>query len=216
MLRLIRLAATSLLVVVLVGWGLAWFAARDPDGLAGRLLARVGSAVGLEANSGAASIGGPFQLVDSTGRTVSDQDFRGHWMVVYFGYTFCPDVCPTELQTISAALDQLGPAGAAVVPIFITIDPARDTPKAMGQYVKLFDDRLVGLTGSAEQIADVAGRYRVYYAKVTPKGSSAYLMDHSSFIYLVGPDGRFRALIRNGLTADALAQTIEKNIHSSG
>jgi protein SCO1/2 len=216
MLRLIRLAATSLLVIVLIGWGLAWFAARDPDGLAGRLLARASSAIGLQADTGAASIGGPFQLVDPAGKTVSDQDFRGHWMLVYFGYTFCPDVCPTELQTISAALDQLGPAGAAIVPIFITIDPARDTPKAMGQYVKLFDDRLVGLTGSAEQIADVAGRYRVYYAKVTPKGSSSYLMDHSSFIYLVGPDGRFRALIRSGLTADALAQTIEKNIHPSG
>lgn len=216
MLRVIRFAATSLLVLVLVGWGLAWFAARDPDGLAGRTLARVSSAIGLGGDTAAASIGGPFQLVDSTGKTVTDQDYRGHWMLIYFGYTFCPDVCPTELQTISAALDQLGKAGSGIVPIFITVDPARDTPKTMGQYVKLFDDRLIGLTGSAQQIADVAGRYRVYYAKVTPKGSSSYLMDHSSFIYLIGPDGRFRALIRSGLTADALAQTIEKTIRPAG
>jgi protein SCO1 len=216
MLRIIRLAATALLVMVLIGWGLAWFAARDPDGPPAKLLAAVSSLVGLERGTSSVPIGGPFSLVDTKGQAVTDQTYRGRWMLVYFGYSFCPDVCPTELQNISNALDQLGPEADKIVPIFITIDPERDTPAALAQYVKLFDDRLVGLTGSASQIADVARDYRVYYAKVTPKGASSYLMDHSSFLYLMGPDGKFRALLRNGLGPDELAKAINKYIHPSG
>ncbi len=216
MLRIIRFAATGLLVVVLIGWGVAWVAGQNPKGSAAQLLARASAALGLERSPGSVSVGGPFSLTDSNGKAVTDRDYRGRWMLVYFGYTFCPDVCPTELQTISAALDQIGPDASKVVPIFITIDPDRDSPAALAQYVKLFDDRLVGLTGSTEQIAKVAKDYRVYYAKVTPKGASAYLMDHSSFIYLMGPDGTFRALMRNGMTADELAQAVEKRIRESG
>src|SRR6185437_773362 len=132
------------------------------------------------------AIGGPFTLVDQSGKRVTQADFRGRWMLVYFGYTFCPDVCPTELQTIAGALDKLGPDAASIAPLFITIDPARDTPAILADYVKLFDNRLIGLTGSAKEIDDVAREYRVYYAKVTQNSGGSYLMDHSSFAYLMG------------------------------
>jgi protein SCO1/2 len=123
-------------------------------------------------------------------------------------------VCPTELQAVSAALDRLGPDAAKIAPLFVTIDPDRDTPRVMADYVKLFDPRLIGLTGSPGQIHDIAAAYRVYYAKVTPKGATEYLMDHSSFLYLMGPDGTFRALLRPGGTAEDLAAAIESRLHS--
>jgi cytochrome oxidase Cu insertion factor (SCO1/SenC/PrrC family) len=165
--------------------------------------------------SAAVSVGGPFALTDDQGKAVTDQTYRGRWMLVYFGYTFCPDVCPTELQTIAGALDKLGPEAKSVVPLFITIDPERDTPAALANYVKLFDDRLIGLTGTPEQISTVARAYRVYYAKVTPKDSTTYLMDHSSFVYLVGPDGKLRALFRPGESAQELADGIRARMATS-
>jgi protein SCO1 len=165
--------------------------------------------------SAAVAVGGPFSLLDDHGQPVTDQTWRGRWMLVYFGYTFCPDVCPTELQTIAAALEKLGPQAKAVVPLFITIDPERDTPAALANYVKLFDDRLIGLTGSPDQIASVARAYRVYYAKVTPKDSISYLMDHSSFIYLMGPDGKLRSLFRPGESAQELADGIRARMATS-
>jgi cytochrome oxidase Cu insertion factor (SCO1/SenC/PrrC family) len=221
MLRIIRWTATGLLVLVLIGWGATWMASRDPQGPAARGLQHLAAAVGLQpASTGGVAaglnLGGPFTLVDSAGKPVTDKDFRGKWMLVYFGYTFCPDVCPTELQTIASALDSLGPTAANLVPIFITVDPQRDTPSAMGQYTKLFDPRLIGLTGTPDQIADVTRAYRVYYAKVTPKGATTYLMDHSSFAYLMAPDGSFRALLRPGLSADEMTEQLQKQLtHSS-
>ncbi|MDR3523619.1 MAG: SCO family protein [Acetobacteraceae bacterium] len=164
---------------------------------------------------GGVAIGGHFDLVGADGKPVTDADFRGKVMLVYFGYTFCPDVCPTELQTIAASLAQLGDQAAKVAPIFITIDPERDTPQAMGEYVKLFDGRIVGLTGSAEQIASVAKAYRVYYAKADAKGASTYLMDHSSFIYVMGPDGGFRSLIKPGAQAADVAQALRAQLPHS-
>ena len=110
--------------------------------------------------SGKALIGGPFTLVDQTGKTVTDQDFRGRYMLVFFGFTHCPDICPAELQVMSAALDELGPKADEVVPVFITLDPERDTQAAMGAYVKNFGSRFVGLTGSPEQIAAAAKAYQ--------------------------------------------------------
>jgi protein SCO1/2 len=135
---------------------------------------------------------------------------------VYFGYTYCPDVCPTELQTVVAALDQLGPLAERIVPVFITIDPERDTPAALAEYVKLFDERLVGLTGSRDQIAAAARAYRVYYARANSKDTTAYLMDHSSFIYLIGPDGSFRALYRQGMSAPDLADALKARLSAGG
>ena len=141
-------------------------------------------------------VGGAFTLVNGQGQTVTDRTFRGKYMLVYFGYTHCPDVCPTTLSDVAAALRQLGPKAARIVPVFITVDPARDTPAVMARYTALFSARIVGLTGSAAQIAQVAGEYHVYYAKhVTGPGPDDYSMDHSSVLYLMGPDGQFIAPI---------------------
>ena len=142
--------------------------------------------------SGIALVGGPFSLVDQNGKRVTEKDFLGKYMLVFFGYTFCPDVCPTELQVMSAALDQLGPEADRIEPIFVSIDPARDTPEVLKAYVANFGPRLVGLTGTPEEVAAIAKAYRVFYAKAGNSSSTAdYLMDHSSIIYLMGPDGRF-------------------------
>jgi cytochrome oxidase Cu insertion factor (SCO1/SenC/PrrC family) len=192
MLRSIRWAAYGLIALLVLGWGAAWL---RPDLMHG-----------LMGGNGSVTVGGPFALIDTDGKPVTDQTYRGKWMLVYFGYTFCPDVCPTELQAVANALDLLGPDAAKIVPLFITIDPARDTRTAMADYVKLFSPRLIGLTGTEAQIAQVARAYRVYYAKVQPKTQEAYLMDHSSFLYLMGPDGAFRAIFHPGLGGDELAK----------
>ena len=120
------------------------------------------------------------------------------------------------MQTIAAALESLGPQAAQVVPIFITVDPERDIQARLADYVKLFDDRLVGLTGTPQQIAAVARAFRVYYAKVTPKDSATYLMDHTSFVYLMGPDGTLRALFRPGTSAQELAEAIRARLPAAG
>ena len=202
MLRSIRWIAFGLIAAILAGWGVVWLRQSGIDG------------VGM-ATPGGVVVGGPFALTDTKGAAVTDTTYRGRWMLVYFGYTFCPDVCPTELQTVAAALDRLGPRAASVAPLFITIDPERDTVAILADYVKLFDDRLVGLTGTSAQIDAAARAYRVYYAKTTPKDSTSYLMDHSSFLYLMGPDGRFRALFRPGTTAQELADAILARIGAS-
>lgn len=158
-------------------------------------------------------IGGTFALVDHHGQRVTDQDLHGSWSLLYFGYTSCPDVCPTELQTMAAALGLLSPNLAARVrPIFATIDPERDTPERLASYVALFDPRLVGLTGSPEAVAQAARAFRVYYARSRVEGSTEYLMDHSSFIYLLDPEGVVRALFRAGTTAEDLAAALRRRL----
>ena len=138
-----------------------------------------------------AKIGGPFQLVDTrSGKTVTDQDFKGKWLLVYFGYTHCPDACPTALNDLSLALDKLGEKRQAMAPLFITIDPERDTADVMKDYVASFAPDIVGLTGSTDQIAQAEKEYRVYAAK-HPTKDGGYDMDHSSIIYVLDPSGRF-------------------------
>lgn len=160
---------------------------------------------------GRALVGGPFSLVDQTGKRVTDQDFRGRYMLIYFGYTYCPDVCPASLQVISAALDRIGPDAGNVTPIFITIDPARDTPAKIGEYVKSFHPGFVGLTGSASEIAAVLKAYRVYANKVPDeKEPSAYTMDHSSVVYLMGPDGDLVTFMADSTKVDTLATQLRK------
>ncbi len=157
-------------------------------------------------------IGGPFTLIDGSGQTVTDRTFRGRFMLVYFGYTFCPDVCPTTLTTVAAALDRLGPQADQVQPLFITVDPARDTPKVMHEYTAAFSPRILGLTGSEQQIGAVARGYRVYFASHAAAGTSDYTVDHSSILYLMGPDGRFVAPLRTDQSAGALAAEIRKDM----
>jgi protein SCO1/2 len=153
--------------------------------------------------------GGPFSLVDGSGATITDQTFRGRWELVFFGYTYCPDLCPTTLGTIGDALNELGPLAAQVQPIFITVDPQRDTPKVIGDYVRNFDPRIVGLTGSAEAIAAVAKEYKVYYAvHKTGDGPDDYLMDHSGFVYLMNPEGRFARVLSGDISGKAMADKL--------
>lgn len=158
--------------------------------------------------SGAALIGGPFTLTDQDGRTRADDEFRDKLMLVYFGYTFCPDLCPTELQTMSDALDRLGDKAAAVQPIFVTVDPERDTVPVMKQYVSHFHPRLIGLTGTDAAVAAAAKAYRAYYAKAPIKDGGDYLMDHSGFVYLMGRDGRYLTHFNPQTTADQMADQL--------
>lgn len=158
---------------------------------------------------GQVTIGGPFTLVNQDGKTVTDKDFRGRYMLVYFGYTFCPDVCPTSLATIADALDMIGKKADKVVPILITIDPERDTPAALKAYVPNFYPRLVGLSGSAAQIKAVAKEYRVYYARVDSESKDGnYLMDHSAITYLMGPDGKYVTHFSHGVKAEDMAKKL--------
>lgn len=146
----------------------------------------------LPEGTGVALIGGPFTLTDHNGRKVSEKDFLGRYMLVFFGFTFCPDICPTELQVMTKALDAMGADGEKIQPVFVSIDPDRDTPEVLKAYVENFGPRLTGLTGTAKEIAAIAKAYRVYYAKSGDRTSpGTYLMDHSSLIYLMGPDGGF-------------------------
>ena len=173
-------------------------------GLAGwALFDRAGSASGSE-------IGGAFSLVDKDARPVTDRDLRGRYALLYFGYTFCPDVCPTTLNTVAAAVDLLGPAATRLTPVFITIDPRRDTPKVVGDYVAAFSPRLLGLTGTAEQVAAVTAAYRVYAAPHrTGPGPNDYTMDHTSLLYLMAPNGRFVTPVRADQTPAAMAAELK-------
>lgn len=217
MMRTIRLFA--LILVALLGgvWAYAWVTRAPGEGLGEAFASRLGllfgaqmpvpAAGGIQLPQGMA-LGGPFSLVDQTGRTVTERDYAGRWSLVYFGYSFCPDVCPTELGTMAAAVDALGPAGEQVVPIFITVDPQRDTPTHLADYVSRFHPRMQGLTGTPEQVAEAARRYRVYFARAQRSDSTDYLMDHSSFIYLVGPDGRVRSLFRPEMKPEDIAAAV--------
>jgi protein SCO1/2 len=160
------------------------------------------------------AVGGPFELVTHEGRAATDADYRGRLMIVYFGFTYCPDVCPTGLTAIARALDLLGAGAVNVVPLFVTVDPERDTPEQLKEYVRHFHPRLIGLTGTAEQIAKAAKAYRVYYAKARPQGAPAdeYTMDHTAIIYLMGRDGKFISHFSHGTEPEAIAARIRANL----
>ena len=172
-----------------------------------------GDSPGPSSGGQVVGIGGPFTLTDDTGKAVTERDFRGKFMLLTFGYTYCPDVCPTTLTTMSTALDLLGEAATAVTPVFISIDPARDTPEHLREYVGFFHPRLRGLTGTPEQVAAAAKAFRIYFAKAKPEpGADAddYLMDHSALIYLIGPDGTYLAHFSHSVEAKEMAlRTIE-------
>ena len=164
-----------------------------------------------------ARIGAPFALTDQDGRRVTDRDFAGKYRIMYFGYTFCPDVCPTGLQMLGAGLkafEKADPArGAKVMPVFVTVDPARDTPATMKPFVAAFHPRMVGLTGSEADIAALAKAYGIYAKKGAAQSGGGYLVDHSAQAYLMGPDGQPIALLpQEGppqAVADALATWVK-------
>ena len=162
-------------------------------------------------SSGTALVGGPFSLIGADGKTVTDQDFRGRYMLVFFGFTHCPDICPAELQVIAEALDKLGDKAAKVVPIFITVDPERDDPKTMGEYVKSFGPNFVGLTGSPDAIAAAAKAYRVAYTKAENTASPEnYNVDHSALVYLMDPNGQYLAHFPYGTGAQEMAEKLDR------
>lgn len=157
-------------------------------------------------------VGGAFELIDHTGNTRTEQDFRGKLMLVYFGFTYCPDVCPTDLLQMALAVDQLGQAGQMVQPVFITVDPERDTPEHLKEYMSLFHPRFVGLSGDVHAIGGAAGAYRVYHKKVESDDRSDYTVDHSAFIYLMGRDGEYLGFFPPGTSAKQLADDIRPRL----
>ncbi len=191
------LAAALLAGFVILGAGaFLGLALQDsPRGVAGSVL---GSA-----------IGGPFDLVDQNGKPVASADLKGKWLLVYFGYTHCPDACPTALNDMALALDALGPKRGEVRPVFITVDPERDTPAVLKDYVAAFDAPILALTGTPEQVARAAKGYRVYYAK-HPEPDGGYSMDHSSVIYVMDPKGRFTASFTHQSTPEDIAERLKK------
>ena len=158
--------------------------------------------------SGTSLVGGPFELIDHTGRTVTEADFTDTHKLVYFGYTFCPDICPSGLTTISTALDLLGEDAIRIKPLFITIDPNRDTVGALASYHEHFHPSFSNLTGTPEQIATVARAYRVFYRKAESEDTSDYLMDHSTVTYLMGPSGEYITHFGHDVTPGQLAEAI--------
>lgn len=200
-----RTLSFTAVIVVLAGLCLAGGA------LVWRNLSNTGSA-----SEDAVPIGGPFSLTDHTGKPVTEKSWPGKHLLVYFGYSFCPDVCPGDLQNMALALTTLEksrPAAAAKIqPLFITIDPERDTQQALKSYVGLFHPRLVGLTGSAEQIERAKQSYRVYAVKREDGSSSDYLMDHSALVYLISPEGKYEAHFTSNTPPADMAKRIAELI----
>ena len=157
-------------------------------------------------------IGGPFTLVDQNGRVVTDASFRGKWLLIYFGYTHCPDACPTALNTIAEALDRSGAIGSKIQPLFITVDPERDTPAAMKDYTAAFGASILGLTGTAQQIAAVAREYRISYEKHVTTSGDDYGVDHSSIIFLVDPTGKPVSFFSDQTTPERLARRLGETV----
>jgi len=168
--------------------------------------------VGWDAmQGGQPAIGGPFTLVDQNGRTVTNETLKGKPTLIYFGYTFCPDVCPTSLLLMETAIEKLGPDAAKKVNlVFITIDPERDTQKLIKDYVGNFSPTFIGRTGTPEQVTAAARAYRVYYQKVPGKDGAPYLMDHSSIVYLLDRNGRFVTHFTHEAKAEAIAAGVER------
>jgi protein SCO1/2 len=164
----------------------------------------------------AVQIGGPFALVDQHGATRTDKDFRGSYLLIYFGFTHCPDTCPTALSKMTGALEALAELDAAkagqVVPIFISVDPERDTPAVLRGYVEQFDRRLVGLTGTRRELDKLGRAYGVFSAVVPTKEPAVYVMDHTSFLYLIGPDGKYVQYFESDISVDDLVAALNQSV----
>ena len=201
-----RILLIVVLGLLLAGSGLfAWYLVQPQHG---------GIVSSETTTTGKALIGGPFTLTDQTGTRRSDADLKGHYALVYFGYTYCPDICPTSLSNMTQALDLLAEQSprkaAAVLPVFVTIDPERDTVEALASYAEHFHPRLMALTGTTEEVAAAAKAYRIYYQKVEEPDASDYLMDHSSVIYLMGPDGGYLTHFTHASTVEEIAEGLAK------
>ena len=175
--------------------------------------------IGTTGTVAGASISGPFTLTNHRGEAVTEKDFLGKHTLIFFGFTHCPDICPTTMNEIAFALDQLGDRAKDLNAVFVTIDPERDDPEALGDYMELFDKRITGLTGTPEQIAGVAKAFRIFYAKnisadeqAKPREDRFYLMDHSTITYLMSPAGEFIRHYSYGTPAKELADDIRARL----
>lgn len=167
--------------------------------------------------SGTASIGGPYTLTATNGQQIDERTYRGKWVLIHFGYTFCPDACPTALSNISVALEKLGARANDLQPLFVTIDPQRDTRDAMADYLKSFDPRILGLTGSQDQINAVIREYHLYVSRdESDRGGNDYIVSHSSYIYLMDPQGVFAAVLQGTATGDEIAAWLRNEIAQAG
>lgn len=161
--------------------------------------------------AGRLTFGGPFTLLDHTGRSVTEKDFLGRYQLLFFGFTSCPAICPTTLQTVTVALSELGSDADRVQPMFITVDPANDTPQMMAAYVKHFDKRIVGLTGTPEQVASVAKAWHIHYRRVRDKDGSEQI-EHTAALFLMGPDGKYLEHIPPDVSPQKMAQLIRTRL----
>jgi protein SCO1 len=164
--------------------------------------------------TGSAAIGGPFTLVNTKGETVTDQTYRGKWLLIFFGYTFCPDACPTALNNMSVALEKLGSDAEKLQSVFVTVDPQRDTREAIAKYLESFDPRIVGLTGTQYQIDDIVREYRVFVEK-DAAGGPDYLVTHSAFNYLMNPQGKFVNIVESNAPGEDIAAWLRKQMAGS-
>ena len=160
---------------------------------------------------GEAQVGGDFSLIDHESQPFTQEQLKGRFALVYFGFTHCPDICPTGLMTITHALEALGKDAQAIQPVFISVDPERDTPKALSEYLQNFHPSFIGLSGSDEQVKQTAAAFKVYYSKVEQPGSAlGYLVDHSGYIFLMGPDGKYLAHFPHNVAEQTLTATLRK------
>ncbi len=189
-------AVAAVAAAVITVYGLRGGASDDPRQ---QMLARY---------RGSDAIGGPFALVDFDGQPVTDKSFAGEYTLIYFGFTYCPEACPAALLKVSQALDRMDPAVAArIQPLLISVDPERDTPEALKSYCSLFHPRLIGLTGTPETVGAAAKAYRVFYKK-TPLDDGDYTVDHSLYLYLMGPDGTNLALFGHDVPVEELSRAL--------
>ncbi|SIT81000.1 SCO family protein [Pontibaca methylaminivorans] len=195
----IHAIAVAVVLVALAIAGVAWW---QISGKAGG--DRFAQCRGSQVAGGAAQIGGPFELVDSQGRTVTDKDVITQPALIYFGYTFCPDVCPIDVARNAVAVDLLKEQGHAVTPVFISIDPRRDTPEVVGEFAEAIHPDMVGLTGSPEQVKAASQAYKTYY-QAQPSDDEYYLVDHTTMSYLVLPDEGFVEFFRRDTGPEELA-----------
>lgn len=210
--RLPVIVSVVCLVASLALVGVAWMITRNP---APGAVTGAGAS-GPVRTTGTAAVGGPFRLVDQTGRAVDESILKGKWSVVFFGFTYCPDVCPTTLAALAAVKQQLGPRGKDLQVVFITVDPERDTPAALKAYLDSVGlPGALGLTGTPEQIKAAAKTYRIFYAR-KDTGEGEYTMDHSTAAYLMNPDGVFSTVLPYALTAEQKAGIIRDAMQQGG
>lgn len=199
---MVRNFAIIAIVVAIGALGGMWYVSRGGDDPLAQC--RTGAIGG-----GASAIGGPFELVDETGKTVTDKDVIDQPTLIYFGYTYCPDVCPMDTARNAEAVDVLEGRGVMVKPVFITIDPARDTPEQLLDFTDNLHDRMIGLTGSAAQVKAASQAYKTYYRKQDSDDPEFYLVDHSTFSYFVTPEAGFVDYFKRDETPEQMADRIQ-------